>query len=1230
MAPVTGDHAVWYYRVYQRLINNYAQAQQVLFFVAVADDTYTDVVQVSYYLFGPSPPPINEVFDDAAKQKSAEMFTAMTTIIDTLKLGKSIRFFRSGVSGAGGRNRKHRGALAFVEHVYAAAAHEDTLNAIQIRGFEFVEKIIAAAENAIVVIKPYRSNGVPKSKLKYPVDHNRVLNWRWFTPQTEATQDAETTDAQVVALFQMSVAVQIKHSTAEFCISIIVADVYGSQAYYIEHKWSINNKTKNTIEFLANEDILRVCQMFDIQLCIVVRANSSECNCPSCLSLCSIKFTVPNSSWLIGGNAPVVAGSGNDRIGVVYWSTFPKKSTFYQTFMDAYQMDKVVTMWATRYFPGSNASVYHCCGMGRGLSDAFLAICLWTIEKSDYLADWILRPLQNIGDSGCLTLEGDTIANLCLREISKLYTPTTPMGRRALEHRLFNPPSDPVVINKLYDLNESVERLVIRETAETRFFGPQDLNKLINDMKRGKSKYADIMAVYNSLHTLLAHPWAKCTGASELLDFYKAETIRDIISETFDMCTLDTFMSRTMTEMKLSVSPEKLKICLLPQRITNEVSVPVSIHSKQYKYLIESMNAGGNWCINGDIVGSKVSKQFIVHFDVAVSNFLEHIARIQEMYQNTTATVQTLVNWKAEDSTFAAFYFCRNVTKMSPVIYIRIPNYAADVLEQKIKKGVFITTHPKMPQLNTNTFKIKKNINIKSTDDDGSTEDGLAKKRAPKPKAGTTAFVKIHKQGHRDAALFRFMQNLVDEFCAVFGSWLYANHVTDLFEIAAAIGHLDATVSIVNRSRPDKLNLIRPSIVPQTKDASAFINTKGLVHPYINEQLKASSDGKPYYNHEINIGADGAPNGVLLYGVNTSGKSTVLRAIGTSIVMAQAGFGVPARSYELRPYSCIVTHINVSDCVHTGKSKFERQCIETNVVQQYSGLCSLFLADELYNGTSHHEVVSLTVAAVERFVEQRWSFIVTSHEMDVLKYLFDGSMKRNLLAVKSIDYRPPERPIVDGLVFHTNSQYGLSTFINVGGDMAIANRAANIQQKMTSTTNSNDDDAIKQYYRPQQELPMLLTQQEPGVNHEAATRLASKFDQFRFKRKAVPAPAIVNTKRQKVDIDDDAEDDKQKPSSYNTVKIKTNYCERKNCVNNSRFGGPQVATEIHHIVPREVLRMYPEYVQYQHCVWNLKELCLSCHKEITTRDSTRKSENKVSFRTAYMRKFNLRRQRAQM
>jgi DNA mismatch repair protein MutS len=45
--------------------------------------------------------------------------------------------------------------------------------------------------------------------------------------------------------------------------------------------------------------------------------------------------------------------------------------------------------------------------------------------------------------------------------------------------------------------------------------------------------------------------------------------------------------------------------------------------------------------------------------------------------------------------------------------------------------------------------------------------------------------------------------------------------------------------------------------------------------------------------------------GLLLFGMNASGKSSLMKAIGLNIIMAQAGMYVPAQYFEYSPYEHI-------------------------------------------------------------------------------------------------------------------------------------------------------------------------------------------------------------------------------------------------------------------------------------------------------------------------------------
>ena len=61
-------------------------------------------------------------------------------------------------------------------------------------------------------------------------------------------------------------------------------------------------------------------------------------------------------------------------------------------------------------------------------------------------------------------------------------------------------------------------------------------------------------------------------------------------------------------------------------------------------------------------------------------------------------------------------------------------------------------------------------------------------------------------------------------------------------------------------------------------------------------------------------------NGILLYGTNAVGKSSLIKSIGICVILAQAGFFVPCESFEYKPYFSIFTRILGNDDIFKGLS----------------------------------------------------------------------------------------------------------------------------------------------------------------------------------------------------------------------------------------------------------------------------------------------------------------------
>ena len=136
-----------------------------------------------------------------------------------------------------------------------------------------------------------------------------------------------------------------------------------------------------------------------------------------------------------------------------------------------------------------------------------------------------------------------------------------------------------------------------------------------------------------------------------------------------------------------------------------------------------------------------------------------------------------------------------------------------------------------------------------------------------------------------------------------------------------------------------------------------------------------------------------AEGGILLFGVNSSGKSSLMKAIGLSVLMAQAGCPVPATEFKIVPYSSIFTRILGNDNLWAGMSSFVVEMTEFRNILEYSDARSLVLGDELCAGTETSSAASLVAAGLECLLEKRASFFFATHLHELQRFPELMSMK---------------------------------------------------------------------------------------------------------------------------------------------------------------------------------------------------------------------------------------------
>ena len=187
---------------------------------------------------------------------------------------------------------------------------------------------------------------------------------------------------------------------------------------------------------------------------------------------------------------------------------------------------------------------------------------------------------------------------------------------------------------------------------------------------------------------------------------------------------------------------------------------------------------------------------------------------------------------------------------------------------------------------------------------------------------------------------------------------------------------LDVYISMAKTSQ--KYGWVKPTLV--ANKGSSYVNVENLRHPLIEVQ-QASRTKLVCHN----IILDQSRSGILLYGMNASGKSSLMKALGISIFLAQVGCYVPASSMVLQPFQQIATRILNQDNLWAGLSSFAVEVRELRDIFSVSNQNTLVLGDELCAGTESVSATSIVAAGIEHLQTTGAKFVLASHLHDLMK-----------------------------------------------------------------------------------------------------------------------------------------------------------------------------------------------------------------------------------------------------
>lgn len=210
-------------------------------------------------------------------------------------------------------------------------------------------------------------------------------------------------------------------------------------------------------------------------------------------------------------------------------------------------------------------------------------------------------------------------------------------------------------------------------------------------------------------------------------------------------------------------------------------------------------------------------------------------------------------------------------------------------------------------------------------------------------------------------------------------------------------------------------NYCKPHI--DNSKTQSFFNAKDIRHPLI-EHLQ---DKEIYVPNDVSIGLE--HTGILLFGTNAVGKSSLIRAIGMTIVLAQAGFFVPCSSLHFKPYTSVFTRILGNDDIFKGLSSFAVEMSELGSILRSANNSSLVLGDELCSGTETSSALYIIRAGLSWLHARNSSFIFATHFHELIDK--EDILKLNRLVMKHmvVEYDS----VTDALIYNRKLRNGSGT-----------------------------------------------------------------------------------------------------------------------------------------------------------------------------------------------------------
>lgn len=245
----------------------------------------------------------------------------------------------------------------------------------------------------------------------------------------------------------------------------------------------------------------------------------------------------------------------------------------------------------------------------------------------------------------------------------------------------------------------------------------------------------------------------------------------------------------------------------------------------------------------------------------------------------------------------------------------------------------------------------------------------------------------------------------------------------DLMSLHERLINLDALLSMGKAVK--ELGLVMPIFSDTNKP---FVQICGLYHPFVENPV--TNDYEMTENKNL----------LFLTGPNMAGKTTYMKAVTISLILAHVGMGVPATEMRLTLFSRFFCSLNAVDDIRERVSSFFSEIKRVKEVleamQKDGRVFAVF--DELFKGTNVKDALDCSNAVIKGLAKwPRHAFLISSHLLElhdllaesakIIFFHFDGETLEDKI---HFDYRLKPGVNSQRLGFRILQQEGILQLLN--------------------------------------------------------------------------------------------------------------------------------------------------------------------------------------------------------